>query len=111
MASVRVSSGVVRDLTLNMEGSRYSSTNQMTFQYEDLKLELLSEDHSKKKLVSTIANIFTSKSNLKTDRNYKNAVYKTDRNIYRGPFHLLWQSTKEGLVLIVPGDVAQLFID
>lgn len=111
MASVRVSSGVVRELTLNMEGSRYSSSNQMTFQYEDLKLELIGEDHSKKKLVSTIANIFTSKSNLKTDRNYKNAVYKTDRNIYRGPFHLLWQSTKEGLVLIVPGDVAQLFID
>jgi hypothetical protein len=83
----------------------------MTFQYEDLKLELLGKDHVKKKLVSTIANIFTSKSNLKTDRNYKDMVYKTKRNIYRGPFHLLWQSNKDGLIQIVPGDVAQLFID
>jgi hypothetical protein len=111
MANVRVSSGVVRELALNMEVGRYASYNQMTFQYEDLKLELLGKDHVKKKLVSTIANIFTSKSNLKTDRNYKDMVYKTKRNIYRGPFHLLWQSNKDGLIQIVPGDVAQLFID
>jgi hypothetical protein len=109
MASVRVASGKVREMLLEMEVSRYRSSNRLTFQYEDLKLELLGEDHSKKKLKSAVANLFSSKSNLSTDSNYKKAIYVTDRNIYRGPFNLIWESTKEGLLQIVPGDVVQLF--
>jgi hypothetical protein len=108
MANVRVESGKVREMLLEMEVSRYRSSNTLTFQYEDLKLELLGEDHSKKKLKSAVANLLSSRSNLSTDSNYKKATYVTDRNIYRGPFNLMWESTKEGLLQIVPGDVAQL---
>jgi hypothetical protein len=93
-----------------MEVSRYRSSNKLTFQYEDLKLELLGEDHSKKKLKSIVANLLSSKRNLATDSNYKKASYVTDRNIYRGPFNLVWESTKEGILQIVPGDVTQVFV-
>jgi hypothetical protein len=110
MANVKVESGKVKEMLLEMEVSRYRSSNRLTFQYEDLKLELLGEDHSKKKLKSAVANLFSSKSNLSTDSNYKKATYVTDRNIYRGPFNLMWESTKEGLLKIVPGDVAQLLV-
>jgi len=110
MANVRVESGKVREMLLEMEISRYRSSNRLTFQYEDLKLELFGEDHSKKKLKSAVANLFSSKSNLSTDSNYKKATYVTDRNIYRGPFNLMWESTKAGLLQIVPGDMAQLIV-
>jgi hypothetical protein len=110
MATVRVASGKVIEMLLEMEVSRYRSSNKLTFQYEDLKLELLGKDYSKKKLKSLVANLLSSKRNLATDSNYKKASYVTDRNIYRGPFNLVWESTKEGLLQIVPGDVTQVFV-
>lgn len=110
MANVRVETGKVKDMVLQMDVSRYSSSNQLTFQYENLKLELLGNDQSKKKFKSALANLFTAKNNLASDSNYKKSIYVTKRNIYRGPFNLLWQSTKEGLLQIVPGDIAQIFV-
>jgi hypothetical protein len=94
-----------------MEAGRNSSSNQLVFQYENLKLKILDEKKSVNKLKSSLANMFTSKNNLPADRNYKTANYRSDRNIYRGPFNLIWQSTKEGLIQIVPGEVALLFLD
>lgn len=110
MANVKITTGKLRDLQLEMDVSRYRSSNRLTFQYEELKLELLGKDHTKNKLKTALANLFTAKSNLPSDSNYKKSIYVTERNIYRGPFHLLWQSTKEGLVQIVPGDIAQIFV-
>lgn len=110
MANVRVETGRVKEMLLEMNVSRYSSSNQLTFQYENLKLELLGNDQSKKKFKSAIANLFTAKNNLASDANYKKSIYVTQRNIYRGPFNLIWQSTKEGLLQIVPGDIAQIFV-
>lgn len=111
MANVRVETGVLLSLQLQMEASRYTSSNQLLFQYENLKLKILDEEKSVNKLKSSLANIFTSKNNLASNPNYKTAAYRSKRNIYRGPFNLVWQSTKDGLIQIVPGDVAQLFLD
>ncbi|MDG1277648.1 MAG: hypothetical protein P8O16_10230 [Algoriphagus sp.] len=109
IANVKVSSGKVHSVYLQMEGSRFSSSNHLTFDYEDLKLEILGKDHSKNKLNTTLANMLTSKSNMPTSAKYKIAAYQTKRNISRGPFNLIWESTKDGLIQIVPSDVVQLF--
>ncbi|WP_075351525.1 AsmA family protein [Algoriphagus marinus] len=111
MANVRVETGELLSLQLQMEASRYTSSNQLNFQYENLKLKILDEGKSVNKLKSSLANIFTSKNNLASDPNYKTATYRSKRNIYRGPLNLVWLSTKDGLIQIVPGEVAQLFLD
>jgi hypothetical protein len=109
IANIKVSSGKVHSVYLQMQGSRFSSSNQLNFDYEDLSLEIMGKGHSKNKLKTTLANLLTSKSNLPISGNYRIAVYQTKRNISRGPFNLIWESTKDGLIQIVPSDVVQLF--
>ncbi len=111
MANVRVESGTLKKLELSMEANRLGSSNQMIFQYDGLKLQMMKNGNDVDKLKSKLTNIFTSKNNLPSNSNYKVGSYRSQRNIYRGPFHLLWQSTKDGLLLIVPGEVAQVFLD
>ncbi|SFT86856.1 hypothetical protein SAMN04489724_2447 [Algoriphagus locisalis] len=110
LVSVNINSGRMEKLEITMDASRYSSSNTMKFHYSDLKLELRDEEAQKKKLMSTLANILTSSNNLPENRNYKTATFQTDRNIYRGTFNLIWESLREGMMEIVPGDVMQLLM-
>tara|TARA_R110002072_G_scaffold253134_1_gene411984 strand:- start:25776 stop:27410 length:1635 start_codon:yes stop_codon:yes gene_type:complete len=110
LVSVNINSGTMEKLEITMDASRYSSSNFMKFHYQDLKLELRDEDAKKLKLKSTLANILTSSNNLPENRNYKTAQFQTERNIYRGTFNLIWESLREGLLEIVPGDLMQVLM-
>lgn len=110
LVSVNITSGRMEKLAITMDASRYYSSNFMKFEYQDLKLELRDEEAQKKKLMSALANILTSSNNLPENNNYKTATFQTDRNIYRGTFNLIWESLREGMMEIVPGDLAQLLL-
>ncbi|OYX14511.1 MAG: hypothetical protein B7Z16_14400, partial [Algoriphagus sp. 32-45-6] len=82
------------------------------FDYEDLKVELFKKGTQRKnRLVSTLANFALHKSNLPIEKNYRNPSYQVARNIYRGPFHLVWESTKEGIVQVVPTGAVQRLLE
>lgn len=113
MGKFHVDSGVLLGLKLTMDAQKYSSRNTLAFDYRELKLKMLSDDDSKKglnSLITSAANLFTSKENIPGSRNYKTARYTTTRNVYRGPFNLIWESSKEGLIEIVPVGIARTFI-
>ncbi|MEB2777642.1 hypothetical protein SYJ56_20160 [Algoriphagus sp. D3-2-R+10] len=110
LVSVNINSGTMEKLEITMDASRYSSSNSVIFHYSDLKLELRDEEAEKKKLMSTLANILTSNNNLPENNNYKTAQFQTQRNIYRGTFNLIWESLREGMLEIVPGDLMQLLM-
>lgn len=110
LVSVNINSGSMEKLEITMNATPYASSNFMKFHYNDLKLELRDEDKKKKKLMSTISNILISSNNLPENRNYKTATFQTERNIYRGTFNLIWESLREGMLEIAPGDLMQLIL-
>ncbi len=104
----RIESGNLRRLELVMHADSIRSSNQFRFDYSDLKLELFRKNGQQKSgLKSTIANMLLNQSNLPGEKNYLNAEFSILRNQYRGPFHLIWNSTKEGMMRIVPGNAAK----
>ncbi|MBN3519942.1 hypothetical protein JYB62_07995 [Algoriphagus lutimaris] len=113
MGKFRVDSGILLGLRLTMDAQKYSSRNTLAFDYRELKLEMIPDDDSKKglnTLINSAANLFTSKENIPNSKNYKTASYNTSRNVYRGPFNLIWESSKEGLIEIVPVGIARTII-
>ncbi|MCE7053252.1 hypothetical protein LZF95_01100 [Algoriphagus sp. AGSA1] len=110
LVSVNINSGSMEKLEITMDATRLSSSNFMKFHYKDLKLELRDEEKQKKKLMSALSNMLISGSNLPEDNNYKTATFRTERNIYRGTFNLIWASLREGMLEIVPGNLMQLLM-
>lgn len=110
ISNVEITSGDVKNLEIYMHANQYASSNTMKFDYEDLRMDLLDDAAQKKKLMSLLANILTSTDNLPEDGNYKKAKFQTERNKYRGVFNLIWNSVREGLLEIVPGNFAQLIM-
>jgi hypothetical protein len=101
-------SGNLAKLNLKIHADSIGSTNQFQFDYDDLKIELFQKGTEKKnKLTSTLANIALNTSNLPSEKRYLTADYTTVRNQYRGPFNLIWKSTKDGIMQIVPGGLAR----
>ena len=97
-------SGDLVKMHLKIHGDPKKSTNTFRFDYTDLKIELFKKGTQKKnKILSTIANIAVNTSNLPGEKSYLTANYTVPRNPNRGPFFMIWQSTKEGMIKIVPG--------
>lgn len=100
--------GNLARLTIKIKADSIRSSNQFIFDYDDLKIELYQKGGDKKnKLTSTLANIALNSSNLPGQKRYLTANYTTQRNQYRGPFNLIWLSTREGIMQIVPGGMAR----
>ncbi len=104
----RIETGDLVRLELEMHADSIKSVNQFRFDYTDLKMEIFQKDSQKKnRLMSVITNILLNQSNLPDEKKYLTPAYTTERHRYRGPFHLIWKSTKEGMLHIVPGNVAK----
>jgi hypothetical protein len=110
LVSVNITDGRMEKLEITMDATEYASSNFMKFEYQELKLEIKDDENQKKNLMSTISNILISNNNLPENRNYKTATFQTERNIYRGTFNLIWESLREGLLEIAPGDLMQLIM-
>ena len=105
MADVEVTSGNILGLHLTMNAENETSANRLVIDYDDLGLAVLKDKHHelhKRGLVSAIANSMIRKVNLPEEKHYQVAEYESYRNIYRGPFNYMWQTTKEGLLFILP---------
>jgi hypothetical protein len=102
-----VSGDLVR-MNIQISANSQRSINQFRFDYTNLKIELYQKGTQKKnRVLSTLANMAVNTSNLPGERNYMTSSYTTQRNQYRGPINLVWKSTKEGILSIVPGGVAK----
>lgn len=100
----RIETGELVRLELAMHADSIKSTNKLRFDYTDLKFEVLQKNSQQKNSVmSLLTNIALNQSNLPGEKKYLTSEYITDRNRYRGPFHLIWKSTKEGMLTVVPG--------
>lgn len=105
-------SGDLHRLNLHMQADSLKATNRFIFDYTGLKFNLFKKDsRDKNKLMSTVANILLKESNVPGEKNYTVPEYVTERNLLRGPFHLIWNGTKEGMLLTIPGGAAQTILN
>ena len=104
----QIVAGKLSKMNLKIHGDPRKSANVFRFDYTELKAELHKKNTQKKNVfLSTAANIALNTSNMPGEKKYLTANYLVTRNPYRGPFFLLWQSIKEGMVRIVPGGAAK----
>lgn len=108
----RIETGQLVRLELEMRADSVKSVNRFNFDYQDLKIELFRKDsQTKNKVMSAIANVMLQESNMPGYKKYQFSTHTTERHRYRGPFHLIWKSTKEGILTIVPGNAAKTILN
>lgn len=97
-------------LQITMSANKRQSNNEMIFEYDDLKLSIKDDRNQHKKFKSLLTNMLVKSRNLASKKNYVQATYFTRRNPYRGPFNLMWNSLRDGMLEIVPTATAQKFV-
>ncbi|MFC3415084.1 DUF748 domain-containing protein [Algoriphagus hitonicola] len=109
LAQMRIESGQLQGLKLEMRAQDSSSENKVWFDYSDLKIEILNGEKRNRKngLLTMMAGLAISKENRYQDKNYKVAQFRSQRNPYRGPFNFMWENTKTGLEEIIPSGAAR----
>lgn len=115
MASVKIGSGKLRGMVLEMEADAYKSRNRFTIDYQDLEIDLskMSDDGIEKKnaVLSKIASLAINRDNLPGTKNYRIPAYTTIRNRYRSPFNLIWLSAKDGFFEVLPSGIGRKIMD
>lgn len=109
LAHMRIESGQLHRLKLEMRAQSAGSENKVWFDYTDLKIEILNGDNGNRKsgFKTLMAGLAISKENRSQDKNYRMAQFRAQRNPYRGPFNFMWETTKTGLEEIVPSGAAK----
>ncbi|TNF40068.1 MAG: DUF748 domain-containing protein [Cytophagales bacterium] len=107
-----ITSGHMDRLKMVIHASETQAKVDMIFDYRDLKVELFNKKGKKKNILSSsLANLALNHSNLPGEKKYLTPSYALMRNKTRGPFFLIWQSTKEGMMKIVPGGAARSLLE
>lgn len=106
-----VTSGHMDRLKLVIKATEASAHVDMIFDYKDLKVEMFNKKGEKKNIFSsTAANLALNHANLPGEKKYVHPSFLMQRNRSRGPFYLIWQSTKEGMLKIVPGGAVKTIL-
>ena len=106
--SGRIAEGRLDRLHLKLDANASQSQVNFIFDYENLKVEMDNKSGNKvSKLKTGLANLLLNQTNMPGNSKYLTPAYRTLRIQSRGPFHLIWKSTKEGIMQVVPGGVAQ----
>ncbi|MDI1322723.1 MAG: hypothetical protein PSV36_08225 [Algoriphagus sp.] len=115
MASVKIGSGKLRGMVLEMEADGYKSKNRFVIDYQDLEIDLskVTEDGVEKKneVLSKLANLGINRDNLPGNKSYRTPFYTTIRNRYRSPFNLIWLSAKDGFFEVIPSGLGKKIMD
>lgn len=115
MAAVKIGSGALRGMVLEMEADEYKSRNRFTIDYEDLEIDLskVTENGVERKnvVLSKIANLALRRDNLPGTKNYLIPTYTTTRNRFRSFFNLIWLSTKDGFFEVLPTGIGKKIMD
>lgn len=115
MAAVKIGSGKLRGMVLEMDADAYKSRNRFTIDYQDLEIDLskVSEEGVEKKnaILSKVANFAINRDNMPGNKNYLTPTYTTIRNRYRSFFNLIWLSTKDGFFEVLPSGLGRKIMD
>ena len=99
LALAKVTSGKIKSLSFAIHGNRNSSAGRVSVLYNDLKVDLLKNDYSKKILLTALANLIVLKHDNPDDGSntprYANVVYIRPKS---SPFFkTVWQTLLVGI--------------
>ena len=90
--------GVMKKLDFKIYGNRFKSNGTLTADYDNLVVSLLRENSGKKrKLLSSVLNMFVSNSSKKKNSNYETVEYQIERNPEKSFFSFIIANIKEGM--------------
>ncbi|TDQ18373.1 uncharacterized protein DUF748 [Algoriphagus boseongensis] len=103
-----ITNGHLDRMRLKMKANESQAQVNFIFDYTELKVVLFKKSGKKaNKLVSILANLAINNSNLPGEKRYLSPSFIQPRNKFRGPFNLIWQSTKTGMLEVIPGGAAK----
>lgn len=99
--------GQLYGLHFNILADNNHSTGNVDFEYDGLKVKVLRKNSSEKNvLLTTISNVALRKSNVSTDKRFKQGKINHQRDYQKSIFGFIWDSVKDGLLdTIVPFDL------
>jgi hypothetical protein len=112
LVGMEIVSGQMKQIQFHMNAGRNQSLNRLVFDYDNLHVKLINENHNgkKKSLLSAIVNSAIRKNNLPDQKKYLIAEYQFERNKYRSPINYIIKGLIQGVTKIVPGKFAQKMI-
>ncbi|NVK49443.1 MAG: DUF748 domain-containing protein [Cyclobacteriaceae bacterium] len=112
LSGVKINSGKLHRLELQMDAKEYTAQSDLTFDFEDFQIEIVKEGQTQdiNKLASFAGNMALRKTNLPNQNNYRKATFRSSRNVYRGPFNFIWETCKTGITQIMPSEVGRMFL-
>lgn len=98
-ATARIETGRLKTFVFNFSYNETRSTGNLTFEYDNLSLAFLNtEDGSKRKIKSLLANSFVvKKENLNGTKSYKNGSISFERDKKKSVFNYWWKSVLSGI--------------
>lgn len=103
LLNVEISSGNIRKITFDMAGTDYRNWGDFRFDYDDLKISLLSREDENgkrwhKRIVSFLVNqVLINDSNPDANEVYHKAYVKYKRDPQHSFWKTLWQSLLDGI--------------
>ena len=88
-------SGSIQSLAFNLNGDKRGIQGSMKMKHQDLKVSILNKDGEKKKLLSSIANVFVKSNSKKIPESVE--ISKVERDPTKSFFNMFWKGIQEGL--------------
>ncbi|MDA3928490.1 MAG: hypothetical protein PF541_05985 [Prolixibacteraceae bacterium] len=101
--------GQLYGINFNILADNNHSTGTVNFEYDDLKIKVLHKNSKEKNiLISIISNLALRKSNVSSDKRFKQGKVDYVRDKSKSIFGFIWQSIKVGLIdTISPFDLSK----
>lgn len=91
--------GKIYGFDFNIEGNNYHSTGIINLEYDGLKVKILNPESSEKKfLLSAVSNMALRKSNIITDKRFRQGTIDLERDANKSILGFLWESIKDGML-------------
>ena len=83
------------------------STGTVDFEYNNLKIKVMNRSTSKKNvIISALSNLALRRSNVRSDKNFRQGRIKLERDPEKSIFGYVWDSVKDGLMdTLVPFNI------
>lgn len=97
--------GQTKKIFFTIDGNNIRSTIDLKMDYDDLKISVLSKNGKKENwLLSTVANLFVSKTSKEEPDHFRAAEADIERDKTKSIFNFIWLNVKQGLLKSITGD-------
>ena len=106
--NINATGGKINHASFSYFANNNKAKGVIDLEYEDLKMELLTNKskHKKNRFASMVVNTIIKQNNIKSKNSYKQGIISAERNKNKSSFNYLWKALQSGIVsTLVPDRV------